>query len=108
MKKFIITGAALVALAVPAVASADAPDGSVTFNEASGVTAENAGDLKAEAIANGDNLIGWGSSALTHNGQFISGKASRYAGLAAPEGQPLRSGAGRAGRHRPGQPQVAG
>ena len=76
MKKFIITGMAVAMLALPAASMADAPDGSVTFNEASGVTAENAGVLKNEAIANGDNLIAWGSSALTHNGQFVSGKAS--------------------------------
>jgi hypothetical protein len=75
MKKFIITGAALVALAVPAVASADAPDGSITFNDASGITSlEQAGTEKAIACANGENLNGWGASALIQNGQFISGK----------------------------------
>ena len=75
MKKFIIAGAALVALAVPAVASADAPDGSIEFNPASGLTTlEQAGTEKAIVCANGENLNGWGASALTHNGQFISGK----------------------------------
>ena len=75
MKKFIITGAALVALAVPSMAVADAPDGTITFNPASGLTTlEQAGAEKAIACANGENLNGWGASALTHNGQFISGK----------------------------------
>jgi hypothetical protein len=77
MKKFIVTGAALVALAVPAVASADAPDGTITFNPGSGITTmDEAAASKAVAQANGDNLIAWGSSVLTHNGQFVSGKAS--------------------------------
>jgi hypothetical protein len=77
MKKFMIIGAALVALAVPAVASANAPDGSITFNPASGVTTlDQAGAEKAQALADGDNLIAWGSSVITHNGQFISGKGT--------------------------------
>jgi hypothetical protein len=77
MKKFIITGAALVALAVPAVASADAPDGTVAFNPSSDITTmEQAGVAKGVALANGDNLIAWGSSVITQNGQFISGKAT--------------------------------
>ena len=37
---------------------------------------DEAAASKTAAQANGDNLIAWGSSALTHNGQFISGKAS--------------------------------
>ena len=62
-------------LAVPAVASADAPDGSLTFNPGS-APREEAAALEGRGDTNGDNLIAWGSSALTHNGQFISGKAS--------------------------------
>jgi hypothetical protein len=75
-RKTIISGIAVAMLAVPSVAMADAPDGSIVFNPAKGITEENAGGAKAAALADGDNLIGWGSSAITHNGQFISGKAS--------------------------------
>src|SRR5262245_60361016 len=77
MKKFLITGVIAASFIVPSAAMADAPDGSVVFNPASGITSmEEAGPAKAEALANGDNLIAWGSSAITQNGQFISGKAT--------------------------------
>lgn len=77
MRKLVITVAAVAMLAVPSTAIADAPDGTVTFNPASGITTmADAGAAKADALAAGDNLIGWGSSVITHNGQFISGKAS--------------------------------
>ena len=77
MKKFLITGVIAASFIVPSAAMADAPDGSVAFNPASGITSmDEAGAAKAEALANGDNLIGWGSSVITHNGQFISGKAT--------------------------------
>src|SRR5215468_7263013 len=59
--KFLVVGGALVALAVPAAAMADAPDGSVTFNPFSGITTmQEAGAAKAGALAAGDNLIAWG------------------------------------------------
>ena len=75
MKKVIITGVIAASLLVPTAAMADAPDGSVEFNPASGITTmEQAGADKAEATANGENLIAWGSSVITHNGQFVSGK----------------------------------
>ena len=75
--KLIVVGGALAALAVPSAAMADAPDGAVTFNPSSGITTmQEAGVAKSEALAAGDNLIAWGSSAITHNGQFISGKAT--------------------------------
>ena len=64
-------------LALPATALAAAPDGTITFNPGSGITTMGeAGAEKAAAQAAGDNLIGWGSSAIIQNGQFISGKAS--------------------------------
>jgi len=77
MKKLFIVAGAIAALAVPSAAMAAAPDGTVQFNPSSGFTTmADAGASKADALAAGDNLIGWGSSAITHNGQFISGKAS--------------------------------
>ena len=77
MKKLIVAGVAVAVLADPAAASADAPDGSITFNPGSDITTmDEAAASKTAAQANGDNLIAWGSSVITHNGQFISGKAS--------------------------------
>ncbi len=58
MRKFIIVGAALAALAVPSVANADAPDGTYSIVER---TNENA------------SSIGHQSSAIKQNGQFVSG-----------------------------------
>ena len=64
MRKFILVAPATVAtLAVPAVASADAPDGTWTI------------DPKASADA---SAIGKQSSQITQNGQWVSGK---YTGL---------------------------
>ena len=58
MRKFIITAVAATALAVPALASADAPDGTWTV------------DAKTNANA---SAIGYQSSAITQNGQHVSG-----------------------------------
>ena len=74
--KLILVAGAIAALAVPSAAMADAPDGSITMNPGKGITLEQAPASKDAALANGDNLIAWGSSVITHNGQFISGKAS--------------------------------
>jgi len=65
MRKLIITATALVAFAVPAVASADAPDGDYpgTFKANGGAQSENA------------SLVGELSSRSIQNGQFISGTA---------------------------------
>ena len=62
MKKFIITGAALVALAVPAMASADAPNGDYT------TTLKDGAQETSQASS-----IGQQSSAIAQNGQFVSG-----------------------------------
>jgi hypothetical protein len=61
MKKFIITGAALVALAAPSVAMADAPNGDYTTTLKDGAQSANA------------SSIGQQSSAISQNGQFVSG-----------------------------------
>ena len=63
MKKLILTGMAVAMLAVPAVASADAPDGTWTI------------DPKASENA---SSIGKQSSQIKQNGQWVSGK---YTGL---------------------------
>ena len=47
-----------------------APDGTPTLNPASDITWDTAGAAKDEATANGDNLIGWGSSVLIQTGQL--------------------------------------
>src|SRR5262245_25760313 len=77
--KYIAVAGALVALAAPSAAMADAPSG-IAFNPASGFTGSEITqpviDSKLAAIAAGDNVQAWGSSALIQNGQFISGKAS--------------------------------
>jgi hypothetical protein len=55
-------------------AAASRPIG--TNKSLEGHTLDQAGAEKAQALADGDNLIAWGSSVITHNGQFISGKAT--------------------------------
>ena len=66
MKKFIITGAALVVLAVPAMASADTPDGSFVFkaNETlnDGSNASAIGELSSQIKQNGQHVGGNGLS----------------------------------------------
>ena len=61
MKKFIITAVAATALAVPALASADKPDGDFEFKA-------NDGARSAHASA-----IGELSSQIKQNGQHVSG-----------------------------------
>ena len=61
MKKFIITAVAATALAVPALASADAPDGSFAFKANDGARSANA------------SAIGELSSQIKQNGQHVSG-----------------------------------
>ena len=63
MRKFIITAVAATALAVPALASADAPDGTWTI------------DPKANGNA---SAIGELSSQIKQNGQFVSGQDNAY------------------------------
>ena len=58
MRKFIVTAVAATALAVPALASADAPDGTWT--------------LAPKTNANASS-IGYQSSQITQNGQYVSG-----------------------------------
>ena len=58
--------------ALAGTASAAAPTGSPVLNEAQGTTAGWA--EKQAAIAAGDNIVAWGSSALIQNGQFVSGQ----------------------------------
>ena len=74
MRKFIIAGMAVAMLAVPTAAMADAPTGKPVLNEAQGTTA--GWTEKQAAIANGENIVAWGSSALIQNGQFVSGKST--------------------------------
>jgi len=80
MKRFFLTAGAIAALAVPSAAMAAAPDGSIQFNPSSGFTGSEITqpviDSKLAAIANGDNVQAWGSSVITHNGQFVSGKST--------------------------------
>jgi hypothetical protein len=59
MRKLIITGMAVAMLAVPAAASADAPDGTYTV-------APKANENASE--------VGKQSSQIKQNGQFVSGK----------------------------------
>ena len=67
MRKLIITGVSLVALAVPTVAMANAPDGSFNFKANDGARSENA------------SIVGERSSQITQNGQHVSGNgASAY------------------------------
>ena len=109
MKKFLIAGAALVALAVPAVASADAPDGSNTFNPGSGITTmDKAAASKTAAQANGRQPHRLGVVRDHAQRPVHLGQGQRHAGLAAPEEQPFRPGAGRARSHGSRQRQVAG
>jgi hypothetical protein len=61
MKKFIIAGAALVALAVPSIASADAPNS----------TFAPKGNAKAHT-----NAVADGSAKITQNGQWVGGHNS--------------------------------
>jgi hypothetical protein len=63
MKKFIITGAALVALAVPAMASADAPDGTWTIEPKANANASAIGKLSSQITQNGQHVSGNGLSA---------------------------------------------
>lgn len=58
MKKFILVATVAATLAVPALASADAPDGTYSVTER---TNENA------------SSIGYQSSAIKQNGQYVSG-----------------------------------
>jgi hypothetical protein len=58
MRKFILTGMAVAMLAVPAAASADAPDGTYTVAPKAN---ENA------------SVVGKQSSQINQNGQFVSG-----------------------------------
>jgi hypothetical protein len=62
MKKYLIGGLALVALAVPTAASADAPNGDYTTTLKEG----------AQTTSNASS-IGQQSSAIKQNGQFVSG-----------------------------------
>ena len=64
MRKLIITGVSLVALAVPTVAMANAPDGSFNFKANDGARSENA------------SIVGELSSQITQNGQFVSGNGA--------------------------------
>ena len=59
MRKFILTGMAVAMLAVPAAASADAPDGTYTIEPKASVDA---------------SAVGKQSSQIKQNGQFVSGK----------------------------------
>ena len=61
MRKFIITAVAATALAVPALASADAPDGNFAFKANDGARSANA------------SVVGELSSQITQNGQHVSG-----------------------------------
>lgn len=58
-KSLIITAGALVALAIPSAALANAPDGSYTI---------------APKANDNASLVGKDSSQITQNGQFVSGK----------------------------------
>ena len=66
MKKFIIIGAAITALAIPAAASADTPDGSFNFkaNESLNDTsnASAIGELSSQIKQNGQHVSGNGLS----------------------------------------------
>ena len=64
MRKLIITGVSLVALAVPTVAMANAPDG--TFHFRANGASENA------------SSIGQQSSAINQNGQFVGEGENSY------------------------------
>ena len=61
LQKFIITAVAVTALAVPALASADAPDGNFNFKANGGARSANA------------SLVGEYASQITQNGQYVSG-----------------------------------
>ena len=66
MKKYIGTAAAVVALAIPAAASAAAPDGEFNRKDNGKAPNENA------------CTIGTQSAAITQNGQFVSGQENNY------------------------------
>ena len=61
MRKFIVTAVAATALAVPALASADAPDGEFAFKANDGARSANA------------SVVGELSSQIKQNGQHVSG-----------------------------------
>lgn len=75
MKKFILAGAAVVALAVPAIASADAPNGDYAASMKDGVVWNNFGHQVTPENA---SIIGDWSARSIQNGQFVSGNEGPY------------------------------
>ena len=73
MRKFILTGMAVATLAVPAAASADAPDYDYVGSIKDGATmsATDHGSTNDNA-----SMVGEYSARSTQNGQFISGGAN--------------------------------
>ena len=62
MRKFIITAVAATALAVPALASADAPDGTWTIDPKANGNASAIGELSSQIKQNGQHVSGNGLS----------------------------------------------
>jgi hypothetical protein len=72
MKKLILTGMAVAMLAIPAAASADAPNGDYMGSIKDGASA----DLGVHSVTSSNaSLVGEYSARSIQNGQFISGGA---------------------------------
>jgi len=102
MRKFIITGMAVAMLAIPSVASADAPNGDYFGSMKEGVAWNNFG---YQVTPENASLIGEFSARSIQNGQFVSGNEGPYDQTTTPgsRADAVQSELARTGLGRDGQ-----